>query len=617
MIDADAACKARKSTIMTRSFTPKKVVILGGGVAGMSAAHELIERGFDVSVYERWSIPGGKARSIPVPNSATEGRRPLPGEHGFRFFPRFYRHLPDTMKRIPYGYNKEGVADNLVETTRMLTAQFCEAPISMPSLFPRSLDDARAELNGLMQLDLGLAPEESDFLIHRLWQVATSCAERRIAEYEKIPWWTYIDAENRSQRYREIANMVRMLVAADPKKVDVRTIGDIAMQMIFDLALPGPGADRVLNGPTNEVWIDPWLAYLEDSGVDYHLNTSVEAIHCSRGRIQSIAIKQGDRETEVRGDYYLAAVPVEAMARLLRPDVVTQGHRHWYQNVLAADPSLAGILELSRNVRWMNGIQYYLRRDIDIVHGHIAFIDTPWALSAIVQGQFWRRHDLSMYGDGTVREILSVDISDWDTPGLLYEKPASECDRDELIQDVWAQMRVCLNSWGETILRDFHADVGEVFLDPDITLEQRANPHLYADLEPLLVNNVNSWHLRPGAFTRIPNLFMAGDYVRTNTQLATMEAANESARRAVNCIIEASGLGKPDCRIWPLNEPEVLAPWRTYDMWRFQRGLPWHAAVPQAIEWSQQALLRLADRSRGVVKAARRSPLGGRFMRGF
>ena len=47
----------------------KKVVILGGGVAGMSAAHELIERGFDVDVYERWSIPGGKARSIPVPGS--------------------------------------------------------------------------------------------------------------------------------------------------------------------------------------------------------------------------------------------------------------------------------------------------------------------------------------------------------------------------------------------------------------------------------------------------------------------------------------------------------------------------------------------------------------------
>jgi hypothetical protein len=51
----------------------KKIVILGGGVAGMSAAHELSERGFPVSVYEKMAHPGGKARSIPVPDSGGNG----------------------------------------------------------------------------------------------------------------------------------------------------------------------------------------------------------------------------------------------------------------------------------------------------------------------------------------------------------------------------------------------------------------------------------------------------------------------------------------------------------------------------------------------------------------
>ena len=61
-----------------------RVVILGGGIAGLSAAHELIERGFSVEVYEALSIPGGKARSMGVPGSATRpGRKELPGEHGF------------------------------------------------------------------------------------------------------------------------------------------------------------------------------------------------------------------------------------------------------------------------------------------------------------------------------------------------------------------------------------------------------------------------------------------------------------------------------------------------------------------------------------------------------
>ena len=44
----------------------KKVIVLGGGVAGMSAAHELIERGFAVEVYEMRPLPGGKARSLPA-----------------------------------------------------------------------------------------------------------------------------------------------------------------------------------------------------------------------------------------------------------------------------------------------------------------------------------------------------------------------------------------------------------------------------------------------------------------------------------------------------------------------------------------------------------------------
>jgi len=46
----------------------KSVAILGGGVGGLSAAHELAERGFEVTVYEARE-PGGKARSMPVPDS--------------------------------------------------------------------------------------------------------------------------------------------------------------------------------------------------------------------------------------------------------------------------------------------------------------------------------------------------------------------------------------------------------------------------------------------------------------------------------------------------------------------------------------------------------------------
>ncbi len=95
-----------------------RVAVLGGGVAGLSAAHELIERGFEVAVYETKNVFGGKARSLSVANTGTDGRKDLPGEHGFRFFPAFYRHLPDTMMRIPYQGNVS-VFNNLVHATRI------------------------------------------------------------------------------------------------------------------------------------------------------------------------------------------------------------------------------------------------------------------------------------------------------------------------------------------------------------------------------------------------------------------------------------------------------------------------------------------------------------------
>ena len=81
---------------------PTQVIILGGGVAGMSAAHELIERGFEVVVLESGDIAGGKARSIPVIHEGedTSGyqlasgaghslQHRVPGEHGLRLLPGF------------------------------------------------------------------------------------------------------------------------------------------------------------------------------------------------------------------------------------------------------------------------------------------------------------------------------------------------------------------------------------------------------------------------------------------------------------------------------------------------------------------------------------------------
>lgn len=542
----------------------KKVIVLGGGVAGMSAAHELAERGFTVEVYERWPVPGGKARSLDVKDSATEGRLPLPGEHGFRFFPRFYKHVTDTMKRIPFRNNQHGVYDNLVDTTRIEIARYDLPPIVVNSRFPRSLADFTLLVANMWSDNIGVDIEDEHYFAERVWQIITSCEERRIAEYEKIGWWDFIGAGSRSQAYQDYFGhgLTRSLVAAKGQLASTRTVGDILVQLLFDILEPGVSSDRVLNGPTNEVWIEPWLRYLRDRGVEYHLNAEVKSINCEQGRIKSVTVREDEYDFEKTGDYYIAAFPVEVMAA------------HLTEEMLAIDPDLDRIRRLAPNVSWMNGAQFYLTEDLPIARGHELYLNSQWALTSVSQHQFWDV-DLSRYGDGRVKGIISVDISEWDQPGL-NGKTAKECTREEIRDEIWAQMKKSLNYGGVERLRDDH--LHSWALDPDIVFfDDPNNPHPSGkqNREPLLVNLVNTWQLRPDARTGIPNLFLASDYVQTYTDLATMEGANEAARRAVNYIIDASGAPVQKCELWKLHEPAVFAPWRHHDRTRFEKGLPW------------------------------------------
>src|SRR6516225_4549613 len=161
-----------------------KVIILGGGVAGMSAAHELIERGFEVVVLARRDIPGGKARSVPVTDDGDgtsghqlvgDGAQPvghrLPGEHGFRFFPGFYKHVIETMRRIP-SFDGRQVADHLVPTTRMAITQYGKPAFQIPMAFPRAPNDAGTVLRDIL-LAFGpitdLTPDDLAFFGARVW----------------------------------------------------------------------------------------------------------------------------------------------------------------------------------------------------------------------------------------------------------------------------------------------------------------------------------------------------------------------------------------------------------------------------------------------------------------
>ncbi len=555
------AAKKRK-----RKSNGKSVAVLGGGMAGLTVAHELVERGFTVNVYERNAL-GGKARSIPVPGTATGGRLPLPGEHGFRFFPGFYHHVPDSMRRIPFPGNANGVWDNLISANETVSPRtngrpdgtiFGVLPNPGEALTPDGLQ--RVLLDGLG--GKGLRPDELEFFVNRLLVFATSCDERRFGQWEHVPWREFVRAEGKSEEYRKVisAGLTRAVVAAKESVASTRTIGNMGEAFVFNIIGRGNDGspDRVLSAPTNEAWIDPWVTHLRKLGVRFHVGQTIEALNVRGGRIDTVRARdRRGRRRAIEADYFVSAMPPERARKL------------WSAKVLALDPRLQLMDELF--VDWMSGIQFYLKRPVDLVRGHLTFVDSQWALTGLTQAQFWGRRAFARdYGDGGAVDCLSIDISDWDAKGILYGKPAKECTREQIKNEVWAQLKAHLNDNGTDVLRD---DVlHSWFLDPGIAWVKSRGEN--RNDTPLLVNTVGSWEKRPKARTKVPNLFLAGDYVQTNIDLATMEGANESGRAAVTALMDVAGRQANPPRMYKLHREPLIEEVKNLDAALYRNGQP-------------------------------------------
>jgi uncharacterized protein with NAD-binding domain and iron-sulfur cluster len=487
----------------------------------------------------------------------------------------------------------------------------------MPSKFPSTEADwvlIFEDLVADVPKEMGLKHEEIEFFVGKLWQVLTSCDARRQEIYETIGWWEFVDAGNKSEGYQKFLaeGLTRSLVAADAHLANAHVEGDVGLALILDMLVPGPSTDRVLNGPTNEVWLHPWFDYLTESGVDYQFDRKIDRIVCKSeegrpgGRIEAVHMSDSAGNTYELddADYYIAALPAEVMARLLD------------DGILDVDSSLEGIKELgTKYVEWMNGIQFYLTEDMPLSNGHTIYLDSPWALTSISQQQFWPNHPLETYGDGKVRGVISVDISNWHANGKTVKKPAMYCSAEEIRTEVWEELKTS-HSKDDKPLTDEMLYCW--FLDPDILRENwiksLAAPGpptdtglvpMDDDAEPLFVAYINTWRLRPQAFTAVSNLMLASDYVRTFTSVATMEAANEAARRAVNAIIQESGHRANLCPVWNVTEPRFSFIFRMIDQHRYERGLPWKEPPLFA-----KAATRAIARGGPVTTTARRMVTG-------
>jgi hypothetical protein len=301
------------------------VVIFGAGIAGLTAAHELAERGIQVTVVDaampHCKLPGmqsnvgGMARTQwahgspwPRPDGAgAKSERLFPGEHGYRLFPSFYRHVFDTMKRTPIlgvdldvqvmsqrppvwplnvrvSPDQLGIRptafDQLQATHEQVFARRGQF-VRLRRDRPRSLEAFRTEYMNLHE-GLGFPKRDMARFFFKLLRYLMTCSERRAAEYETQSLLAFFDPSLYSEGFiKAIKSAPQALVAMDAELCDARTQGNVYIQLLLDQILGSEYTDSTLRGPTSVAWFDHWYRYLESLNVKF-INAELLALRPAR-----------------------------------------------------------------------------------------------------------------------------------------------------------------------------------------------------------------------------------------------------------------------------------------------------------------------------------------------
>jgi hypothetical protein len=229
------------------------------------------------------------------------------------------------------------------------------------------------------------------------------------------------------------------------------------------------------------------------------------------------------------------------------------------------------------------GIQFYFEQDVLWLDGQVYHPNSAWGLTTVSQARFW---DEKMDWEHGYRGILSVIIADWDTPpDRMGGKPARDCTPQELATEVWTQIKdglqgprplVTGNRGGE------FADCPEpVYWHLDDNLEHDGKT--YRNASPFHIKPPGKWPSLPGelderGYSVEHGIAICGMFTKTYTRIPSMEAANESARHAVNAILRHSEYRATNtpCDVWNPEDREIddFAWFKDWDARLKERGQP-------------------------------------------
>lgn len=235
----------------------RKVLVVGGGLAGLSAALELADRGYEVTIKESRDLIGGRYYTKPV-EALNET---FYVEGGFQAWFNSYHQFKDIRNRLGVNSNFENwpavdvVFRNYKPDSIYSTGPF---PLNLLGVVMRSpnvefLDVIKSTktIKDLLYYDFDLINEKYDNMTFREWATEMGCTD---SFYETI------------------------LLPSFNERTDFSAAEMLALQQIYFLTNAEADKREVCNVNHFEAFLKPWVDYLESKNTKIIYNKRVESL---------------------------------------------------------------------------------------------------------------------------------------------------------------------------------------------------------------------------------------------------------------------------------------------------------------------------------------------------
>ncbi len=359
------------------------VTIIGGGLAGMTAALRLLERGFRVSIYESATRLGGKAGANKNGDDTND--------HGFHIFPDWYVNIWRLVDEL-------GIRNNFVDIEDISEIRAGKFPAFA------TLQNIASLRYAWRNLTSGFMPVPDMFVFfYAVLDLASQPYRLRLPlDHVSVAGFLssrFYATKGLEARFQEV---ILKAITTPGYNVSAMTVRKV---LRFWLKSPSPLV-RILRGNLQEFFIEPIQNKLQELGCEIHFSQRLERVQTGGSRVTRLHFldQTTQKRTVLEPDLVILAIPPEQVVKLLDDDLY------------AAAPSLSNILYLESQP--MVALDIYLTRKIkELPRGHVNLADTQFGLSFIDVSGTWQGYDVT---------ALNVIASDFNSVRTLSDQKATD-----------------------------------------------------------------------------------------------------------------------------------------------------------------------------------------------